>query len=185
MSRHVLLLNADFNVLSLNPLSTINWQNAMKLHFTGAAQVVHEYDDWIIHSPSLDMKVPSVMALTEYRQFKRGVKFSLKNLFLRDNHTCQYCATEFAPQHLTKDHVKPRFHGGKTNWENIVAACAPCNQKRGHNESIRPLREPVKPSIREINFKLTQQPIVAHDRSWKDYLAYHWNEDDIRFLDEQ
>lgn len=181
-SRHVLLLNADYNLLSLNPLSSIHWQNAMKLQFTGAAHVVHYYEDWVVRSPSVDMKVPSVMALTEYRQFKRAVKFSLKNLFLRDNHTCQYCNEEFAPTLLTKDHVTPRSHGGKTSWENITTACSPCNHSRGTNVRIRPTREPWRPDYREINSRLTNKPVLAHDETWVDYLSYHWDENLINIM---
>ena len=176
MTRHVLLLNADLNVLSLNPLSTINWQNAMKLQFTGAAQVIHYYEDWTVHSPSEEILVPSVMAVTQYKQFNRGVKFTLKNLFLRDDHTCQYCAEKFPAELLTKDHVIPRTYGGGTNWENITTACSPCNHKRGHNESIRPMTMPERPAIRDINNKLTSKPVVAHDESWVEYLSWHWKD---------
>lgn len=182
MTRHVLLLNADYNILSINPLSTITWQNAMKLHFTGGAQIVHHYEDWEIHSPSTVMKVPSVMALSEYRNIRRGVKFTTKNLLLRDDYMCQYCGNEFPAHLLTKDHVKPRKHGGKTNWENIVAACGPCNHRRGHDESIRPKKEPHRPTIYEINNKLTSTVVVAHDETWTDFLSMHWDVDKIKLL---
>lgn len=182
MSRHVLLLNADYNLLSLNPLSTISWQNAMKLQFTGAAHVVHYYEDWVVHSPSTDMFVPSVMALTEYRHFRRAVKFSLKNLYLRDDYTCQYCEKPFSGDLLTKDHVKPRANGGKTNWENIVSACSPCNHKRGSNEHIRPIREPWRPTIYEMNGKLTKKPVVAHDETWRQYLGQFWDDHNIKVM---
>ena len=182
MSGHTLLLNADYNMLSVNPLSTVNWQNAIKLQFTENATVFSYYDDWTVHSPSVTLNVPAVMVLKNYRKFNRGVKFSIKNLLLRDNYTCQYCEKKFPPDQLTKDHVKPRAYGGKTNWENIVIACSKCNHKRGHNESIRPKCDPYKPSVYEINAKMTNNVIQASHESWVQFLSNSWDESKINVM---
>ncbi|MGH8474235.1 MAG: HNH endonuclease, partial [Methylococcales bacterium] len=49
-------------------------------------------------------------------------------MFLRDRFSCQYCGS---PHHLTFDHVTPRRLGGRTSWENVATACAPCNLRKG------------------------------------------------------
>jgi 5-methylcytosine-specific restriction endonuclease McrA len=62
---------------------------------------------------------------------KKGAKFSRANVLARDAYTCQYCGRTAASRELTFDHVLPRAQGGRTTWENIVAACARCNEKKG------------------------------------------------------
>ncbi|NHZ34747.1 MULTISPECIES: HNH endonuclease [Massilia] len=52
-------------------------------------------------------------------------------LFARDRHTCAYCGNVFARQHLSRDHILARTHGGKDSWTNCVTACKPCNQAKG------------------------------------------------------
>jgi 5-methylcytosine-specific restriction endonuclease McrA len=58
------------------------------------------------------------------------VKLSKREIFRRDNYRCQYCGQEHT--HLTVDHVVPRHAGGGYAWENLVAACPPCNRRKGH-----------------------------------------------------
>jgi hypothetical protein len=60
-----LVLNADFRPLSYFPLSLWSWQDAVKAVFLDRVSVVAEYDR-PIRSPSLTMKLPSVIALKEY-----------------------------------------------------------------------------------------------------------------------
>ena len=167
----VLLLNADYNLLSVNPLSTIHWQNAIKLEYQNHATAIEYYDDWVVHSPSVEMPVPSVMVLNEFKKFRRGVKFSLRNLYLRDDYTCQYCLEIFSEEDLSKDHVVPKTFGGKTNWENIVTACKVCNHRRGHNTQIQPRKAPYKPTIYEIESKVFDNPVHAFHKSWIPHLT--------------
>lgn len=44
----------------------------------------------------------------------------------RDGHRCGYC-NRYAN---TIDHVMPRSRGGRNVWENVVAACGPCNHSK-------------------------------------------------------
>jgi len=59
------------------------------------------------------------------------VRFSRENVYLRDGYRCQYCGHAVPAHELTLDHVVPRCEGGETNWTNVVAACGPCNRKKG------------------------------------------------------
>ena len=47
-------------------------------------------------------------------------------MFARDGHRCQYCGA--AAENI--DHVVPRSRGGTHTWENVVAACRPCNTRK-------------------------------------------------------
>lgn len=46
----------------------------------------------------------------------------------RDDWKCQYCGDEAT----AVDHVIARSRGGTNEWENLVAACKPCNSKKGN-----------------------------------------------------
>lgn len=122
----VLLLSASFE-----PIRIISWQNAVSLWFLGKVEVVEEYDH-DIRSVTLAIRAPAVVRLLRYfRAGRKSPPLSRANLLARDNFTCQYCSKELTPREATLDHVLPRSRGGKTTWENIVCACAPCNRKKG------------------------------------------------------
>ena len=103
-----LVLNADFRPLSYYPLSLWSWQEAVKSVFLDRVNIIQTYDQKV-HSPSLDMNLPSVVALKTYVSPARYPAFTRFNLFLRDKFTCQYCG---AMDDLTFDHVVPRSKGG-------------------------------------------------------------------------
>ena len=167
-----LVLNADYTPLSYYPLSLWPWQTAIKAVFLDRVDIVASYDREV-HSPNLDMKIPSVIALRQYVKQSEFPAFTRFNLFLRDRFTCQYCGST---EHLTFDHVTPRRLGGKTTWENIITACAPCNMKKGGRtpkEANMPVR--IKP-IRPTSWQLQQQgkmfpPNYLHE-TWRDWLYW-------------
>lgn len=55
----------------------------------------------------------------------------------RDRFSCRYCAMELVvwagPNMATMDHVLPVAQGGAATVENLVAACKPCNARKGNN----------------------------------------------------
>ncbi|MCB2076876.1 MAG: HNH endonuclease, partial [Novosphingobium sp.] len=95
------------------------------------------------------------------------------NVFLRDRFTCQYCG---ATEDLTFDHVIPRALGGQTTWDNVVAACSPCNLRKGgylpRDIGMHPMQKPYKPSVSDLhsNGRLFP-PNYLHD-SWLDFLYW-------------
>ncbi|MCG3174554.1 MAG: hypothetical protein GMKNLPBB_02799 [Myxococcota bacterium] len=122
----VLLLNQSYQ-----PLTVISWRRAITLQFLGKIEVIEEYQRQI-RSVSTSIPAPAVVRLTEYVALRRRVvKFSRRNLYLRDQFTCQYCRLIFDAGDLTYDHVVPRRLGGKTEWSNVVTACRPCNSAKG------------------------------------------------------
>lgn len=173
-----LVLNRDMRPVKMLPVSTLSWQNAIKAIYGEAAQVVHEYEEWEVHSPSVTMKVPSVIMVRDYVHFTRQIPWNPDYLLLRDRFTCQYCHRQFPAQKLTQDHVIPRMLGGKTSWDNIVSACGPCNHSRGHNTKIQPRIKPYKPSYWELVEKAKDLlPLVVPDESWTHYLD--WPEENL------
>lgn len=64
------------------------------------------------------------------------LKFSRENIYIRDNFTCQYCAKPFAARDLTLDHVVPASKFGRKDWTNVVAACRPCNHRKGNRTPL-------------------------------------------------
>ena len=69
--------------------------------------VLNEYDK-AVHSPSMTMKLPSVIALKDFIPSSRRPAFTRFNVFLRDAFQCQYCAERSPAPDLTFDHVTPR-----------------------------------------------------------------------------
>ena len=170
-----LVLNADYRPLSYYPLSLWSWQDSIKAVFLKRVNIVAEYDKKI-NSPSFSMKLPSVIALKEYVSSKRQPAFTRFNVFLRDNFTCQYCGNKQTSQNLTFDHVLPRSYGGKTNWENVVSACGPCNFKKGNKLSkvinMFPLKKPKIPSQNLLKNNGKEFPPNFLDESWRDFLYW-------------
>lgn len=166
----VLVLNADAQPVSYLPLSAVQWKEAITYMFLDKCDVLEWYDDWVVSSPSWETKVPAVIMLKEFQKRRRSPRFSKNNLYLRDLYTCQYCNKPFNKNHLTLDHVKPLSMGGKTNWENIVAACGPCNSRKGNKMIMKPIRKPYKPDYYELVNKRKQLEIDARHPSWRQYL---------------
>ena len=167
-----LVLNADYRPLSYYPLSLWPWQEAVKAAFLDRVQIVAEYDE-VVRSPSTEIRIPSVVVLKEFVKPLKRVAFTRFNLFLRDEFCCQYCG---AKGELTFDHVVPRARGGVTSWENVVAACATCNLKKG-SRSVRQMgyslrKAPRRPAAEELrNLGRKFPPNHLHE-SWMDFLYW-------------
>ncbi|MDQ0390586.1 HNH endonuclease [Labrys monachus] len=172
MSSHpALILNADFRPLRYFPLSLLSWQDALRAVFLDRVSVVAEYDAFA-RSPSTKVRLPSVVALRDYQKVDRTVPFTRFNLFLRDAFTCQYCGQGFAARDLQFEHVIPRSRGGATSWENIVAACGPCNALKADRLDMRPFRKPARPSPWNLLETSRRYPHNYLHESWVDYLYW-------------
>ncbi len=131
------------------PLKAIPWQRAIVLDLQDRVDVVEYYEE-VVHTPTRALPLPAVIRIRQYlRLSARGVGFTRRNVLLRDDFECQYCGEAPPPRALTLDHVIPRSRGGPMTWENVVAACRPCNHRKGSRtprEARMPLRTvPVRP----------------------------------------
>ena len=173
-----LVLNADFRPLSYYPLSLWSWQEVVKAVFLERVDVIALYDHEV-RSPSFSMRLPSVIALREFVRQDRPPAFTRFNVFLRDGFKCAYCGSE---SDLTFDHVIPRSRGGRTSWDNIVAACSPCNLRKGgrmpREAQMHPHRAPRRPNAYQLQDMGRRFPPNYLHKSWLDYLYWDVELDD-------
>lgn len=124
MNGSVLVLNQNYE-----PLNVCNARRALILVIDGKAEVLEEYDR-IVASPTRIYQSPSVIRLIYLiRRPRPRVKLTRREVFIRDNYTCQYCGRQSGD--LTIDHIVPRSRGGGHTWENLVSACKSCNHRKG------------------------------------------------------
>lgn len=167
-----LVLNATYE-----PLKIVDWQRAITLWVQGKCEIVETHDREV-RAVTFTFKLPSVVRLLRFvrvRQRKDFVPFTRANIYVRDNHECQYCGGAFKSEDLTFDHVIPVAQGGRKSWDNIVTACVPCNRRKGNRTpqeaGVRLLRAPRKPAPSPI-FRVTLGLRKTPD-SWRNWL--YWN----------
>jgi 5-methylcytosine-specific restriction endonuclease McrA len=143
-------LNAPVLILNRNyqPVRVTTARQGFVLLYSGRARALDrdfepmEFEAWIeirpeghdeaIGTPRGAVRLPRVLVLASYSRVPRGpLRLSRRNIFLRDNHTCQYCARRLPTRHLNLDHVIPRSRGGRSTWENLVTSCRKCNLSKG------------------------------------------------------
>lgn len=128
------------------PLGTVSWKKAISLVYSDKVITLEEYEEEV-HSPTFSMKIPSVIVMKSSKVRKiNSVRFSRKNVWLRDEGSCQYCNDSVNVNDFTIDHVIPKSRGGKTTWENVVISCYKCNQAKGEK------------TLKETGFKLAKTP---------------------------
>ena len=122
----VLVLNASYE-----PLNFASAKRALGLVYKGKAAIEEDLGIISIHGHRL----PCVIRLVKYRKIPhRHMELSRRNIYIRDNYTCQYCGVSYPARMLTWDHVVPRSKGGRNSWDNLVTACQSCNQKKGDRD---------------------------------------------------
>jgi 5-methylcytosine-specific restriction endonuclease McrA len=134
-----LVLNSDYT-----PLGIIGWKKAMiwSIKYENsslALEIIDFYkNDFILGTNNKKYPIPAVVKTNHYFRIQNNpVKFSRKNIFIRDNYSCQYCGIKPGANQLTYDHVIPKSQwknnsGSPTCWTNIVTACSSCNRKKGN-----------------------------------------------------
>jgi len=161
----VLVLNASYE-----PINVCTMRRAAVLVLKERAEVI-EKRDGVLHSERLELERPCVIRLVRYVRVPRDVhrrKITRRAVLARDSYTCQYCGRESVG--LTVDHVIPRSRGGSSHWDNIVAACAPCNRKKGSRlptEAAMPLRTSPKPPGPTVFIRIASPRVPD---AWEQYL---------------
>jgi 5-methylcytosine-specific restriction endonuclease McrA len=165
-TERVLVLNATYE-----PINVCTVRRATVLVLKSKAEVL-ERGKGMLRSERMSLERPVVIRLITYVKVPRDVhrrKITRKAVLARDSWTCQYCG-----QHkpgLTVDHVIPRSRGGESVWENIVAACASCNRRKGNRTpreaSMHPRRHPKPPG--PLVFIRISSPRIPN--TWERYLV--------------
>lgn len=139
-----LVLNASFEALCVVPS-----RRALMLILDNRAELVHATDR-VYRSARVVFPEPSVVRLAHYVRvpYQTRVALNRRAVFARDGHRCQYCGA--TAENI--DHVIPRSRGGTHTWENVVAACRPCNTRKEdrflHEVGLTLLRTPAQPRER-------------------------------------
>jgi 5-methylcytosine-specific restriction endonuclease McrA len=140
-----LVLNATYE-----PLCVVPWTRAICLVLAGKADVLA--DEGVVHSERLVLGSPSVVRLRYVVRvpYHRRTALSRRAVFARDGHRCQYCGGHAD----SIDHVVPRSKGGPHEWDNVVAACRPCNARKRDR------------SPEESGMHLVRRPEIPREPGW-------------------
>jgi 5-methylcytosine-specific restriction endonuclease McrA len=145
MSR-ALVLNASYE-----PLGTVAARRAVILVLGGKADSIHD-TPIVLHAERVEVPVPSVVRLRQFVHlpYRRRVALSRRAVMARDGHRCQYCGSHAD----SIDHVVPRSRGGLHEWDNVVAACRPCNVRKRDR------------LLTDSGMRLKRPPTVPHGVIW-------------------
>jgi 5-methylcytosine-specific restriction endonuclease McrA len=180
---------------SWTAISTTTVRNALGLVYRDVARAVctetftpHDFHSWaelsrareqgeFVQGVKMRVRVPEVVVLRHFNGFpRRTVAFSRRNLYRRDNFTCQYCGSQPGTELLSIDHVVPRCRGGRSTWENCVLACLDCNKRKASRTldeaGIRLDRKPFRPAGGPA-FEIS---LGTRRRSWERFVSErYWN----------
>ncbi len=169
LQKPVLVLNASYE-----PINVCAARRALILVLKGVA-AAEEVSLLRVQSARYSMKLPSVIRLLEYRRIPHQNRaLSRKNILMRDRYTCQYCHRTLPSSDLTLDHVIPRSRAGESSWENLVACCHGCNNRKGNrtpDEAGMRLARLPRPFSLHTNRHLMRL-LGRSDEQWRKYLFY-------------
>ena len=141
-----LVLNASYQ-----PLCVVPVRRAIVLALKGKAEVVHT-NGAVFHSERITMSSPSVVRLNYFVKvpYRARASLSRRAVLVRDNFECQYCGAKAE----NVDHVIPKSRGGGHTWDNVVAACRPCNARKENRDAA------------DVGLRLRHQPRQPHESVW-------------------
>lgn len=174
------------------PVNITTAYDAVKLTFAGKSKVIDPFldfqqftwTDWeklrpkngeqVIRSGDLEFRIPWVIILNKYDKIHdRGVNFSRRELYRRDDYQCQYCGCRPGTKELSVDHIIPRSKGGQTTWENCVLACIECNIKKADHTlkevGMALLKKPFKPRHNLYKGSRNRMPLAW--KSWQHLIS--------------
>lgn len=194
MTADVLILNRHFCAIEVT-----NWQRALTLVYLDRATVVddeyrtYDFNNWLdlskeiqehpagfVSTPHFKIAIPEVIALKYFGKVPtREVPFTRRNIYLHYGNRCCYCGKHLASSELNLEHIIPRSRGGKTDWNNIVTACIPCNLKKGNRlpeeAHMKLIIEPSRPKWKQGPSLLFQSPVSIR-RSWQRFIdKVYWD----------
>ncbi len=157
----VLVLNRLYQ-----PVRITRARRALMLLYVGSAKALeaeeaYDFDAWSrlvpkncsdwIGTTSGQLRIPRLLLLSRYSRVPgTTLRLSRRNVYLRDDHTCQYCGRQLESAELNLDHVMPRARGGSATWENLVTSCRRCNFEKGsctpEAAGMRLIRRPKRPN---------------------------------------
>ena len=157
-----LVLNVDSTALHI-----LDAGDALIHVLMGKAESVLDTDR-IAHSQYLAVPFPSIIRLNEYvhaPRSGRSIPITRRTVVARDRGRCGYCS---GPADSI-DHIQPKDAGGPHKWENVIAACTPCNSRKRNRtpeQARMPLLfQPTRPRGAHARLLLGMS-----DPAWEPYL---------------
>jgi 5-methylcytosine-specific restriction endonuclease McrA len=194
MSYDVLVLNRHFYAIHVT-----DWKRALSLLYLDHARVVddeyrtYNFSDWqelsqLLHhppsgfvtTPKFKIAIPDVICLRDYDKLPEGdVKFTRRNIYEHYGYRCCYCGKKLPSFELNLEHVLPKSRGGKTNWDNIVTSCIPCNLRKADHLpqeiGMKLLIQPSKPKWKGSQTLVFRAPFKIK-ASWQRFIdTVYWN----------
>ena len=176
-----LVLNSDYT-----PLTIISWKKALVWSIKHqdnpriGVEIIDFYKNDYIHGVcGKKFPIPAVAKTARYLKLhNQRVNFSRKNLFIRDDHTCQYCGIKKHISELTYDHIIPKSlwsddNRSPTNWTNIVTACSRCNRKKANKtpkQANMPLINLPKEPLKNVKYL----PVTSFISKIRDDVPLEW-----------
>ena len=141
-----LVLNASYQ-----PLCVVPVRRALVLALKEKADVLHT-NGLVFRSEMLELHAPSVVKLRYFVKvpYRSRASLSRRAVYVRDDFECQYCGGRAE----NVDHVVPKSKGGGHTWDNVVAACRPCNSRKENRTAS------------EVGLTLRHPPRRPHDSVW-------------------
>ena len=168
----VLVLNKNWQAINItSPADAISMMydgSATGLDIIGEDNMVPvKWSDWTtlpvdeksfyIKTVNSQIKIPKIIVLCNFDKVpKKRPKFTLKNIWIRDNAICQYSGTKLTTKTGNIDHVIPKSRGGDTSWNNCVLSRKDINAKKGdrtpEESGLKLLRQPSAPKELPVTF---------------------------------
>jgi 5-methylcytosine-specific restriction endonuclease McrA len=157
-------LNASYEAIQV-----ASARRALTLVVKGAA-VVEEVSTFTIRTPKINVSLPSVIRLIKYRRVPRlNRSVSRKGIMLPDGSACQYCGARLPSPYLTLDHVLPRSRHCQSTWENLVACCFGCNNRKG-DRTPQEAGMVLANQPRQISVHAKHRLLAGDAETWNKYL---------------
>lgn len=154
------------DVRSENCMVSCNWNEWIALDVS--------YSDTFVKTSTGRIKIPKIIITSFSKVPLRRPRFTLKNLWERDQGKCQYTGKSLSTNEANVDHVVPKSRGGKTTWTNCVICHKEINSRKGDRTpleaGLRLISQPKEPhllpctlyiknkfNIREWDFFLVKQ----------------------------
>ena len=177
IKRGVLLLGDGFE-----PLAITSARRALTMITKGVCAVVVPTSIRVCPGVYL----PSVIRLLPKQGRRipwRAQQVTRKNILVRDGYRCMYCgAKKRDGSELELEHIIPKSKGGKNTWENLVAACAPCNRRKNdrtpEEAGMTLIHRPLPVTVFTAKSLLRQ--IGSEVEEWREFL-WHDSKGDTRY----
>ena len=183
IKKPILILNKSWTPIRVKTVETsikLVWRK--RAVFVDAKDYsVYNWEEWIllpieenelyIQTPKIRVKLPEVIVLTEYNKIPSyDVRLTRRNIFVRDNFTCQYTNKKVNYNNADIDHIIPKSKGGRDKWDNLVVASKEINRKKGNktNEEtgLKLIKKPKKPDYKSLII----DPRINIPESWKKFI---------------